>query len=202
MGMVLELTTLADENIERVLADPPLIWRVVAPDEPEFYEASRREQAKPSFLAKLLGRKSGQISQSADVTLGRSEGITADLDKAWHGIHYLLTGTADEGDQPWTFLVSGGRTVGDIEIGYGPARVFTSAETKSILDALLTLTDEEPRSRFDPADMTAKEIYPEIWSRGDPEEETIGYLLEYFAVLRGFLQQAAEAKVGMVVTLT
>ena len=46
MGMVLELTTLADENIERILADPPLIWRVVAPDEPEFYEAARREQAK------------------------------------------------------------------------------------------------------------------------------------------------------------
>jgi hypothetical protein len=136
------------------------------------------------------------------LALGDSEGISTDLDKAWHGIHYLLTKTADGGEPPWSFLLAGGRTVGDIDVGYGPARVFTSAETKLILDALVRLTDDELRSRFDPADMTSKGIYPDIWSPGAPEHETLGYLLEYFSVLRRFLREAAEAKVGIVVALS
>ena len=201
MGMVLVLSTLADENIDRVLADPPLVWRVVAPHDPDAYEQSRREQAKPSFLGALLGKGNRRVPEVEDLALGDAEGISTELDKAWHGIHYLLTGTADEGEPPWTFLVSGGRTVGDIEVGYGPARVFTSAETNVISKAIVPLTDDELRARFSPADMTAKKIYPHIWSRGSPDQETIGYLLEYFALLRGFLRQAAEAKVGIVLAL-
>ncbi len=49
----------------------------------------------------------------------------ADLDKAWHGIHYLLTGTAWKGEPPLCYLVRGGQTIGDVEVGYGPARVST-----------------------------------------------------------------------------
>ena len=51
-----------------------------------------------------------------------------DIDKAWHGIHYLLTGTAWEGAAPLNFLVAGGRPVGDVDVGYGPARAFSGAE--------------------------------------------------------------------------
>ena len=201
MGMVLVLSTLADENIDRVLADPPLVWRVIAPEDRDVYEESRREYAKPSFLGALLGKGRRSVPEVDDLALGNAEGLSTELDKAWHGIHYLLTGTADEGEPPWSFLVSGGRTVGDIEVGYGPARVFTSAETDVISKAIVPLTDDELRGRFSPADMTAKKIYPSIWSRGSPDQETIGYLLEYFAQLRGFLRQAAEAKVGMVLAL-
>ena len=79
--------------------------------------------------------------------------------------------------------------------------MFTAAETRAIYQALSGLTEDDLRSRFNPADMTAKEIYPEIWSRGSPDEETIGYLIEYFRLLRGFLQQAVDSAVGMVVVL-
>jgi hypothetical protein len=40
-----------------------------------------------------------------------------DVDKAWHGIHYLLTGTAWEGDPPLDFIVKGGSQVGDVDDG-------------------------------------------------------------------------------------
>ena len=199
MGMCLGLTTLGDANIANVLADPPLIWRVIAPDDPEPYEQARQESA-PSFLGKLFGRK--PPAETQDLLLGDSEGITTDLDKAWHGLHYLFTGSADSGALPWCFLVAGGRTVGNVDVGYGPARVFSSAETKDIRNALSTLQVDELRARFNPSAMTAKNIYPEIWSRGDPDDETIGYLLEYYAVLRGFLEQAVEARVGIVVYLS
>ena len=199
MGMVLVLSTLADENIDRVVAYPPLVWRVITPEDRDVYEESRREYAKPPFLGALFGKGRRQVPEVENLALVDAEGISTELDKAWHGIHYLLTGTANEGEPPWSFLVSGGRNVGDIEVGYGPARAFTSAETKLIAEAIVPLTDDELRERFRPADMTAKKIYPHIWSRGSAE--TIGYLLEYFALLRGFLSQAAGARVGMVVAL-
>lgn len=201
MGMVLGLTTLGDANIDRVLADPPLIWRVVAPDGPAFYERARREQAGTPLFRRLFGTKV-PTAPTVELTLTEGEGLDTDLDKSWHGIHYLLTGTAWAGDQPWAFLVTGGRPAGDIEVGYGPARLFTSVETRSILAALEQLTVERLQSRFNPDDMTAKEIYPDIWSRGDPDEQTIGYLIKYFVILRGFLRQAVDANAGIVVSLT
>jgi hypothetical protein len=84
------------------------------------------------------------------------EGLTADLDKAWHGIHYLLTGTAWEGEYPHNFLVNGGTEVGDIEVGYSTARVLTAAETREVLDAMNKVSDEDLKARFDPHDMIAK----------------------------------------------
>ena len=202
MGMVLGLTTLADANIERLLTDPPLVWKVVAPDEPDIYQQARRDASKPSFFSGMFGRKDPPPPEPQPLMLAESEGISTDVDKAWHGIHYLLTGSADEGEKPWSFLVSGGREVGDIDIGYGPARVFTAAETKSIYQALTSLSEDDLRARFNPDEMTAKDIYPEIWSRGSPDDDTIGYLVEYFRLLRGFLQQAVDAEVGMVVVLS
>jgi hypothetical protein len=199
--MVLMFTTLADENVDRVVSDPPLVWQVVAPEEPEFYQQARQERAKPSFLGKLFGTSSAPAPPPADLTLGDGEGIAIDLDKSWHGIHYLLTGSAEEADQPLSFLVAGGRTIGEIEVGYGPARVFTSAETQAISKALETLTAEELRSRFDPADMTVQNIYPEIWNRSPAEQDTLGYLLEHFAILREGVKNAADNKLGIVVAL-
>jgi len=201
MGMVLALTTLADGNIDRLLADPPLVWKVIAPDDPDAYERTRRDASKPSFLGGLFGKKNPPPPEPEPLALTEGEGIETDIDKAWHGIHYLLTGTADGGERPWSFLVSGGREVGDVDVGYGPARVFTAAETRTIHDALATLSEDALRSRFNPADMTAKDIYPEIWNRDPEEDDTLGYLIEYFRQLRRFLQQASDSEVGIVVVL-
>ena len=201
MGMVLALTTLGDRNIERLLADPPLVWTVIARDDPEAYERARRDVDRPSFFGRFVGRKAPPPSAPEPLALTDVEGIETDIDKAWHGIHYLLTTSADAGEPPWSFLVSGGRDVGDVDVGYGPARVFTAAETKAIEAALARLTEVELRSRFDPQDMKAKEIYPDIWDRDPKEDDTLGYLIEYFRLLRGFLRQAADSQVGLVVVL-
>ena len=134
--------------------------------------------------------------------LAEGEGLSTDLDKAWHGIHYLLTGTAWEGAKPLNFLISGGRPVGDIDVGYGPARVLSASETRAAHEALAQLSEDDLRGRFDPAAMTSKEIYPEIWDRPPEEDDTLGYLLEYARTLRGFLAQAVEQGQGLVVYLT
>src|SRR2546423_10982644 len=128
----------------------------------------------------------------------------ADLDKAWHGIHYLLTGTAWEGDAPHNTLLAGGTEVPDpdAEWGYGPPRCVFAAPTGAFARAVEAITDDELAARFDPADMMAKEIYPNIWDRDPDEDPTLAYLMEYVAVLRGFLAAAAAQNRGFIIALT
>ncbi len=203
MSMCLSVAASSDANLDRVLDDPPLIWAVVAPDEPGMLEAARAAQRKPSLLSRLFGgRQRREMPGTAGLEPAATGFTNADLDKAWHGIHYLLTGTAWAGEPPLDFLVAGGRAVGDIDVGYGPARVLMAAETARVCDALRAVTDGELRARFDPADMLAKEIYPEIWGRPIEHDDTLGYLMEYVQVLRRFLEQAVARKLGLVIYLS
>ena len=95
MGMYAVLTVISDRNIQRVRKNPPLIWRYIAPDDPGAYLDAVRRPLLIRTLGRLLGRSKG--SSLPDQELVDGESFTEDLDKAWHGIHYLLTGTAWEG---------------------------------------------------------------------------------------------------------
>jgi hypothetical protein len=201
MGMVVGLTSIADQTAERILSDPPLVWKVVAPEDPTLYAEALAATTRPSLLARLTGRTPAP-PPAHDLTLHAPEGVSIDLDKSWHGIHYLLTGTPDESEAPLSFLLSGGRAVGDVEVGYCPARVFNAVETRSIFAGVDAVTNDELRARFDPAAMMRLEIYPGIWDRYPASSEPLDYLLEYTATVRGFLRQAVAGGVGMVVTLT
>jgi hypothetical protein len=201
VGMCLALCTLSDENVRRVLADPPLIWKVIAPDDPEAYENSRKENP-PGFLRKLFRIGKKDEIQHTELSLADGEGADTDLDKAWHGIHYMLTQTAWEGDEPLNFLVSGGNSVGNVEVGYGPARVFSAQEVKAIGAALGPLSRDLLRARFNPQEMMTLEIYPEIWDRDPADDDTFGYCAEYFESLKAFVEETTRRDMGLVVYLT
>src|SRR5690348_12146296 len=57
-----------------------------------------------------------------------------DVDKAWHCLHFLLTGTAWGGEPPLNFVAIGGTEIGEEDVGYGPARGFASQELRVIAD--------------------------------------------------------------------
>jgi Domain of unknown function (DUF1877) len=130
---------------------------------------------------------------------GGSNGNELDVDKAWHGLHFLLTGSAWQGTFPLNFIAAGGREVGD-DLGYGPARGLTSRDVLQIDAALEPLTADELRQRFDPQRMTELEIYPFGWS-DDPDSER-DYLLEFYADLRGFVRRTAEHGHALLVYLS
>lgn len=202
MGMCLELVTVSDAIIDQLHADPPLVWALVSPDEPEAVAAARADAVRPGLLARLFGRTPAPVDRPTTLSLGAGEGAATDLDKAWHGIHYLLTGTASGGTPPLNALVSGGREIAAVEVGYGAPRTLTAAETRAFAIALNQLSDAELRSRFAPAEMSRLEIYPDIWGRDPAEDDTLGYLLEYVGKLREFLAAAAAQDLGLLVTLT
>ena len=120
-----------------------------------------------------------------------------DVDKAWHGLHFLLTGTAWKGPPPLDFIVKGGRQIGDVDVGYGPARAFSSADVRVIAAALRPIGPADLEARFDPAAMSQLDIHPSIWDR-PREEDTLGYLLENYSTTKGIRRGCREGGRGHV----
>jgi len=112
-----------------------------------------------------------------------------DVDKAWHGLHYLLTGRAEGGAEPLAWALLGGEEIGP-ELGYGPARYLTPPQVAAVAAALSDLDDQALARRFDADDMDAQDIYPDIWARDG--REALEYLLAHFAPLAGAYRGAAD----------
>lgn len=127
------------------------------------------------------------IEDFLDNSLGQSE---IDLEKAWHGIHYLLTGASSGGEKPYCYLMDGGSPVGDIDVGYGPAMLLSKDQVKEFNDALSKLTEEKLKERFDPEAMGKEGVYPGIWDEGD---EAFDWLFEVIdSELKPFLSTASK----------
>jgi hypothetical protein len=133
---------------------------------------------------------------------GEDPGGSLDIDKSWHGLHFLLTGTAWEGHPPLNFIVAGGRQIGDVDLGYGPARGFSNGELRTLAAALRPIDEASLRTRFDPKAMAELEIYPDVWDRSPEEDDTLGYLMEHWSLLRAFITKGAADGFAMLVFLT
>jgi hypothetical protein len=126
-----------------------------------------------------------------------SAGATVDLDKNWHGVHFLLCGAAEPGAALLSQVVMGGTEIGEDEHGYGPARYFDSARTAEIAQALGDANLEAAmRARFDPAAMNAAQIYPFGWSPGRLDE-----LIASFHALRDFFAAASAGRQAVITCL-
>lgn len=134
---------------------------------------------------------------------GESEipGAQTDLDKAWHGIHFLLNGSAWDGDPPLNFLLHGGKEFGD-DVGYGKARYLEPGEVLSVASALEGVVEDDFRGRFDATAFSKADIYPNIWDRSPEDDDMLGYLLEYFETLKGFVLEVKERGTGLIICLT
>jgi len=146
-------------------------------------------QSEPSLIEDFL---------YPDDDLGEPE-HSIDVDKSWHGLHYLLTGHAGEAHGPLAQAILGGESIGE-DLGMGPARILTPSQVKEIAAELGQLTDEDLRARYKPVEMTALQIYPElIWERDG--EDSFAYLVANFEVMAAFYREAAARGDGVVLLL-
>lgn len=97
-----------------------------------------------------------------------------DIDKAWHGIHFMLTGTQYDGTPPLSNVIFSGATIGD-DVGYGPACYLIATEVAEVAEALRSLPSHEFANRYDAAALTANEIYPQTWG----DDEDLEYILSW-----------------------
>jgi len=197
--MVGNLARLPNATRETLHARPELITRLLHPNMP----APAPKQ--PGFLARLFGAKSAPLSQPTESVPAfepLAESDTLYIDKAWHALHFLFTGTAWEGEPPADFLVTGGTQIGKVDVGYGPARSFTPAEVQSIAAFLDEQREDELKSRIDLEAMQTLDIYPSVWSEDTNIEEEWEYLVTSFREMKQFIGQAAQANLSMIVYIT
>lgn len=129
----------------------------------------------------------------------KQSGPSVSLEKAWHGLHYLLTGSATEGGLPLGFLLEGGQEIGN-DTGYGPPRFLNHAEVAELNQALAAVSDDVLWSRFDAAQMEEEGVYPMTWD--EPESDLREEYVHYFHELKKLVQKADAEKLGLLLMLT
>jgi hypothetical protein len=125
-----------------------------------------------------------------------------DLDKAWHGVHFLLCGdsTLDpepDRTKPDAFLLRGGEFIGDEDVGYGPARGLMSDEVARVQGVLGSISRDDLAKRFQWKAFQKADIYPGCWD--DEDDGEIEYLLLAYDDLKMCVERAARERMGMVI---
>jgi hypothetical protein len=144
-------------------------------------------------LIKVMVARANRMATSGAGMSGK--GASLSMEKAWHGVHYLLCGQAEPGAAILSLAILGGTEVGEDFSGYGPARYFASDSVKEIAAQLSRSNLEtEMSARFDPVRMSSLGIYPNGW-----EPAALNWLMEEFRHLRDFYKEA-NAKGLAVVT--
>ena len=199
MGMTLTLYRVTAAGIDRVLTNPDRAREIIDAD------AENWIIERPKGIVGFLLRFTPMSVETArpkepltDADLERLDENECDLDKAWQGLHFLLTGTAWKGEEPACYLLQGGEDVGDDEFDT-PPRLLQPDQVSNFSRLLSSLSESELRARYDPYQMMALGIYPEIWQPEDTSD--FEYLLGVFGQLQPFVEKAAEAGDGLLIHL-
>ena len=135
------------------------------------------------------------------VTMLESGGPSLYIGKAWHGLHFLLTGSEDVVNSsiasPLDKVVLGGVEI-EQETTDGHMRMLTAEEVQEISTALRSISRTELYTRLDASAFNAADIYPayDQWKPGEME-----WLLEDYDKLVQFFHAAAECKEVMLLSI-
>jgi Domain of unknown function (DUF1877). len=111
-----------------------------------------------------------------------------DIDQAWHGIHFLLTGNTENATGPLNYVVLGGHAIYSEEDSweYGPPLYKTVEEVREAYKALSEIDIDDLRIKYDPEKFEEADIFPGNW-----DEEGIDFLLSYLDELNTYFKTAA-----------
>lgn len=202
MGMTCSLYRVAASEVDHLRKNPDALSALLFPPDSTPPVVEVRERGITGWLLHLIGVKITQVDPSwvpTEPTQADQE-RECDLDKSWHGLHYIFTGTAWEGEPPACFLVAGGQEIGDDDDSR--PRLLDPNEVREFSAFLAALSEEEFTRRFDGERMTALDIYPgAIWKR-ETDPTSLDYLRGCFADLRAFVARAATAGDAVIIALS
>ena len=138
---------------------------------------------------KLIGQLKSDEKFLVKTILTSPKENSVDLDKAWHGIHFLLTGSAEPNGSLASKVIMGGEDIGP-HLGYGPAQLLTVQEVRDIANLLQTETPDKLAARYEPAALARAGIYPDvIWER--EKQAALDYVIKYYKDLITFYSNVA-----------
>jgi hypothetical protein len=197
MGMTCTLYRVAASEIDHLRASPTAVEELFFPPGSTPPVVEVREKGITGWLLHLIGVKISQVDPNWEPPeeTALDEGLL-DLEGAWHGLHYIFTGTAWEGAPPGCFLISGGDEISDEDDS--PPRLLGPDQVRQFSNFLASISDEELARRFDAAQMTALDISPAIWDR-EENPNPLDVLREGLRDLRTFVASAANRGEAIVV---
>lgn len=148
-------------------------------------ESELENYLKDSSL--LLDRINNQDTE--DVNL-------VDIDKAWDGIIFLLTGQSiiNGNNHPLSKILFSEQIIDEVQdLGYGPAHYLTPAQVSELNTQISVITANSLKSNFNPAKMT--EVYPSVW---EEEDGAFEYLIDGFSVVQKIYAEAAKNGEAMI----
>ena len=174
MSMLCQLRAVSEAEARALIADPSDIQFFLSGYEPP--------PPKPGWWSRLSGRSSAP----APVRRWDEPRVSdcLDLDKSWHVLHYIFSRDPWAGVLPQATLLSGGNELGDIDVGYGPARIYTLQEVREFSSFLATLTRQNFLDGISAPALHDSEIY----GVGDNEDiADLEPLWDYVEALKRFL---------------
>lgn len=192
MGIAYCLVRTSPQNVEALRGRPKAVAEFIYED-PDMYE-----EPKQGFFSKLFGSPKVDLRPIPE----RSDGDAADLDKAWHVIHYLLSGSSGRGEGPLSIIGDDLNPLANLDLGLGKPNVISADRVRAFAEVASTMSDEDFLVRYVPDEMPLDELYMgNVIARGDVDDIR-DYALEYFHILRDFVQLAADRNEAIITYYT
>lgn len=135
------------------------------------------------------------LNKNAGPVISKPEYL--DLDKSWHILHTLISGSPDPGDTPQAALL-GGEEVGPCG-GYGPARVLRPEQVADFEGVLQLLDVETLKKRVDPEELRKQGV---TFAQTEFDLELLDFEIEdHFPALQKFVQATVKKKRGLLLIL-
>jgi hypothetical protein len=210
MGMRLQYVSIPDSAIDRLRAEPELAGSTLMGAEvaaiPSELMAKIQKKMQAFGMGGIFPRiaKFDDAGDADDAGGGEPSGISGPnavrghLEKSWHGLHFIFTGTAEEAPPPLGYLLSGGEEVGE-DLGYGSARAIRSTEVVAFRDSLHKISEAEFDRRFDLRALENNDIYPGIWD--EDRDELLEEYQMYFEQLKTDLDKIVAAGHALLISI-
>jgi hypothetical protein len=196
-GMTWSARAIDPSLIGAIKRDSKLLDQTLFGDQPAIFTEQLKKAGHVDLSDKKIRDELTVWAEKRKAEVGDTE---VDLDKAWHGIHYLLTGSIESNSTLASKVIMGGENIGP-DRGYGPAQLLNPAEVKAIAHLLEETTADMLRKRFKPKEMTQAGVYPAvIWERDG--EEALTYVLDYYKKLVAFYKLAAEKGQAVILVIS
>jgi len=198
MGMHGHLREIAPAELERLQENPEAVEEFIhgkmlvqlakieaAVDEQSKNARATGRELSPGEERKIRSEAFKKLMEESPLQDGPDEdGLR--LEKSWHVLHYLLTGTTKEAPPPFGNAIMGGEEIGE-ERDYGRVRFLTTPQVREVTAALASVTKEELFRRCDIQVMAAAKV---IYACRDESE--LALALHYFEQVSRYYADAAD----------
>lgn len=187
MSMVCTVGQITDSDLKKILENPKRVELLI-------HDGEYFEQPKKNFLQRIFSKDQARI----DTWKPNFNEPRCDLDKAWHAIHYMLTGSSEAGEFPLNFLMIGGQEIGE-NLGYGSVRFLTMNQVKKLKQSFDDISLTTFRQKYNPAELNEYEVYP-LTKNWTQEQES--WIVEEYESLKIFIDQASQDSKGIYVIIS